>query len=452
MNQAGQQPLGLGARFLRHIRHEWRATVFVTACVFLAHNVFDVIDTYAYVAIDNLTKSLHIRQSEPAPENTRAVVVRIDQKSYESRHQDRSPLNRCELASLLESVYDARPKAVVIDLDLSRAVWLREAGPESYPERACEQTIYMLIKERAGGDDGIRTVLIDPFEAGSARLNANKLAWQYSMLSERIQFASPDVPVRYGVTNEFFADPGSLYVVLKSMLGDADRCSPEHGPCLLDAAVVKKNIRHILTSDISQNGLTHDLRSVLPAGNAVVFFGGGYGEDDQFLTPLGKFYGVDVHAAAFASDTRHLPHVFGLLFELVMAFVFGFLINGCWRRYFDGRTSTAPGDGPLAGLWVLAMIAVLVIAIGVAMFCSWLLLGSWGIWTSPIPIAVGMLIEGCTLGSVEQSNHKLQQFRAPSAAVLVGTRQIAVQAWQSVLWAFWLYALGATALELIPIH
>jgi hypothetical protein len=141
------------------------------------------------------------------------------------------------------------------------------------------------------------------------------------------------------------------------------------------------------------------------AGFHAVFFGAAYGEGDTFVTPLGDLYGVEIHAASFLSFLDPLSadnHLAELLADIVFGFVFGFVIAFFWEQYFRLRLSD-DSDRRLIAPVVLGGLGIAVALVAfVLTIVSWLLLARFGIWSSPIPMAIGMLIESFVSGSVAQ--------------------------------------------------
>jgi len=431
MPEAGAPPRS--RHFLsQHFRHEWRATLFVAAFVTVLHlgtSWLEAFESYAFLGISN-NVSKASAQTVPS-----AIVVRIDQETFESRYQDRTPLDRCVLAQQLAAIYAAKPEIVVVDLDLSPALWITGAlRTGSVGEAQCEQDLYQLIRLAAAHT---KTILICPFPAADAHVAANeqKQRWRHNLVAdthEQVRFGHAALPVRYGVTNEYFVDPESIYAVAHAA-GDVTR-RPRCVSCeQSDHTLPKEKIeprawaklRWMLTSVASDREITANLETLLQtsgdASKPVVFFGAGYSGDDLFLTALGEFYGVEIHAAAFASQSRWswLSHLVGFVSDLIFAFIFGLLIAWYWKRYFTWRTAAAPDYAEAARIWLIALtVSLAVVLLMMTLFSRYVLL-RWGVWLSPVPIAIGMLIEAFVSGSVTQANSRLKLLERPAAPLPV---------------------------------
>ena len=148
---------------VEELRHTCMSALFVTAIVTIAHDqlgLFNAIDVFAFLAIGNRVAGLENAVSPPTCSTSSGVcVIWIDQKAYETDYSARSPLNRCKLYDDLQKIYQRNPKLLVIDLDLSPALWLMRLGsadPEHQAE--CQRALYSLIETSSA-----QTVLMSPF-------------------------------------------------------------------------------------------------------------------------------------------------------------------------------------------------------------------------------------------------------------------------------------------------
>lgn len=158
-----------------------------------------------------------------------------------------------------------------------------------------------------------------------------------------------------------------------------------------------------------ENGAAPSSESQKRMAERVVYFGAGYGSDDLFTTPLGRLYGVELHAAAFATcwqshncsrSHERMHHLTALFMDLAVALALGWFIAFSWGRYLEWRMHPDPEVSEVAGIIALRlMIFLLLTTLGLTAFAGWLLARS-GVWISPIPIAVGMFFEAWVLGPI----------------------------------------------------
>lgn len=415
---------------------EWPSVFFASAAVtILMHSTsfLNAVDGYAWLVIGNLSST-----TEPAvPKPTQAVVVRVDEQANESRYFDRTPLDRCELERDLRAVYDARPKVLAVDLDLSPAHWLSKRDEATTGgERACQAALYALIRERACG--GARTVLMTPFREADERQLRDALACPSGSSDPAgVRFGNASLPEEYGLlmshyTGEAFFAPLAVDAYRDVAPAHAGKPIPE--------------IERIDTRRYPEgNGLELMSTDALPAAASklagkAVFFGAAFGEEDLFLTPLGFVYGVHAHAAVFLSmlaplgEAGALAEFFG---ELLLAIVFGMLINNMWNGYFRGRVGDDPVGRQTAALRIALLSLALAVAVALLSWLSLLLLQRWGIWLSPVPIAIGMMLDSFVVGAVSNAREELlHQAKIPIDRPVTLAQSVARFAWGDVqrLW------------------
>jgi hypothetical protein len=267
----------------------------------------------------------------------------------------------------------------------------------------------------------IRTVLMLPFESSAARVSEVPATWRN--LASTVTFGLAGLPVEYGLVIKQYCDPNTLAAsayALSAKLKDARRnCvdeaihRSERNTELIDPRKYLSGVVPVAVgsgADLTRRielKLTADQPSAAanPADFKAVFFGAAFGEGDTFVTPLGELYGVEIHAAAFLSLLDPLStnnHLWEFAADIVLGFFFGMVIAYFWGLYFKLRLSPDSDHRLWAPVW-LVVLGVTVFSMAILLtFASLLLLARFGIWASPIPMAVGMLVESFVSGSVAQ--------------------------------------------------
>lgn len=412
MNLSPRRPRHSGAQFLRaYLRHSWRGVVVVAAVVFIAHHYhwLDPIDTYAFFVISHFLGDPPRRDVPP-----KVVVASIDQVSYETDYGERSPLDRCKLRDHLAAIYTAKPSLVVVDVDLSPLrppTPRRQTAKETKNDEAadCQGELERLIVSEV--KKGTGTVLMKPFGAAADTAKAEQQNWQGCMEKQGVRFGDASLPSSWGVTIHHYCAPTSLAVMAHYATLPASSTGPKR-PCESDGAKKKKSFvdpSHYL-NDIAvvqtapmgrlkfEDRIAVALDSIPPSRNGrhrVVFFGGGWGESDTYLTPVGELYGVEVHAAAYLSmddRLREAREVFEALADLLFAFLVGLAFTFCWGKYFSEAFARSPATRQHAVVWLVVLGSLILASVCGLVFGSWLLL-RWGLWLSPIPLIVGMSID-----------------------------------------------------------
>lgn len=399
--------------------HEWPSALFVSAAVsILLHQTswLDAVDGYAWLVTGNLST---VGQSAPQSPR-RAVVVLIDEKANRDAYHDRSPLDRCRLRDDLNLLYSGQPSVLAIDLDISPALWLSRQEDGSARQSRCQQQIYELIRTRSCG--GIRTVLMKPFESpdGGApphqsairemqqQIDGAAMCRQPQAAVERVRVGDAVLPVEYGLLLRHYDGPAYFSSLVY-------RAYQESGPASWfpkDKADERKRIdpRWATNGGVVVKGIGEVQEDLSKLKGMVVFFGAAFGEQDTYLTPLGSIYGVEAHALAFMSMLDPIGHFNGLwefAGEVLLALLFGLLISRMWEQYFQGRVGADPVQRQLAPLLVTLLFALLLCVILLVSWLSLVVLRNWGIWLSPVPIALGMLADGFMVGSVNRARHEL---------------------------------------------
>ncbi|VVP92452.1 hypothetical protein PS918_03373 [Pseudomonas fluorescens] len=392
------------ARFISAGTHHLPAALMVTAIVSICHHdlhMLDAIDGYAFLAIGNLTANSVARETGSDP---KVAVVLIDQKSNEDYYRERSPLNRCQLKNDLQAIYDlpGRPKLVVVDLDLSPVLLDSPLTPLNAPANAeaklCdEQLLTLLTKHR----EGIETVLMAPFKMLDAGARQNIKNWR-TALEGFVSFADdPTIRVSYGLVNDLECEKSSLAAAAYDKYPDKPltNCLKEKQKKLtVNPGHYFSGLRAVSLSQLPTRLVGSQCSAKTPYEALylpVVFLGTSFGDSDTFLTPLGTMYGVEVHAAAFMSLVQPTTQneVLAFVLDLGLGLLMGGLIAWAWRRYFNLRFSSRAFDRQRAP-WLILILAIgFVVLVAVLTYLSFLLLRYRNIWLSPIPIALGMLIE-----------------------------------------------------------
>ncbi|MGH8335009.1 MAG: hypothetical protein ACRES0_31940 [Pseudomonas sp.] len=138
--------------------------------------------------------------------------------------------------------------------------------------------------------------------------------------------------------------------------------------------------------------------------NNVVFVGGTYDSRDVHLTGAGPMDGVYVHAAIYSSKVTTLPHLYAFLIEITLGVALGFGFNWLFsaatnadHSYQNRLYHQAVGAAMVAWahwLFIVAVIFLLMIVATVALIYASSSVLWRGSWLNPVPLVIGMLIDG----------------------------------------------------------
>lgn len=411
------------AHWISVCTHHLPAALVISAVVGISHHelhLLDAIDGYAYLAIGNLTANSVSREIGNKPE---VAVVLIDQQSNEDYYRERSPLSRCELKKDLEAIYDlpGRPKLVVVDLDLSPPLLDSPITPlnaaQNTAARICDQQLLTLLKQHR---EDVHTVLMAPFKMLDAEARKNISDWKKS-LEGFVSFAEdPTLRVSYGLVNDLECNDDSLAATAYAKYPEkpAKNClNGEDKKLTINPGQYFSGLRAVSLSQLPSRLVGSQCSAETPYEALylpVVFLGTSFGDSDTFLTPLGTMYGVEVHAAAFMSlvqpTTRREGWAFAL--DILIGLAMGSGIAFFWRKYFFFRFSSSAVKRQFAPWIILLLVAVFSFVVAGMTIISYILLRNYSIWLSPIPIALGMLIESffnSVLDTAVEAGYKQRQ-------------------------------------------
>lgn len=370
---------------------------------------------------------------------TEVLTIEITAELFEGDLRRSTPLDRNFLADLLNQVSEAKPKAIVVDLDLSPP--FRQLASDRVGQNALDEMLGKIAEE-------IPVILMVPIADSEVGKTA-RARWMSKMcaISKRLEEKKKGPGISYGlarsVTQEGVAlrfpkrrgcnegAPGcgkeALYPTLPVVACSAVEASSDgktKSGCPRDSTTpvhqllctVPNRIDDIYQESISEFEtinfatapfLAYPLRSASIDAikeyikGKVVFIGGGeYGQADRVATPLtdsesGKWPGVEAHAAAYASLTTVRgsltdDKIVSAGVDLTAGLIYGSILDALMRREKHGKTSKRP---PF--LWnttrlVAPLIAAWGVFMAVAMLSVYLVLNE--VWVNPLIVLVGLLI------------------------------------------------------------
>jgi hypothetical protein len=426
----GKHPRGARhGSWWHHVLEELPAALFVASAILIIHHetfVLDVLDRYTFALLGNLhafeqhdPNRLQMSGSHAGKKKTITVLL-IDDARYTDEYRQTLPLSRCALLRDIKTIYASKPSVLAIDLNISPALWLdnapvkecKHASPDERLTAQCQaQCEHELYAQIADMQTQTRTVLMQPgmYQGSSLEYQQKRIAWMADMQSKGVQFGHPYLISRFGMLLDVDTRPdidtgrSSLVEVTCKSNDGGDTCSEERiagRPNIdprnyLNGAVESFSMEEFTSGDIARRRVA----------GGVVFFGGDWGSGDKFLTPVGKLPGVEIHAVAFASiDQRfRIYALLNLFSDIAIGLMFSPLTIRYWKAYFLGRFSDDAKARQRALYYVAALCSIFIgFVLPAALLFSYFLM-SWSIWASPVPVAIGMLIDGFSSSSVTQA-------------------------------------------------
>lgn len=410
----------------QHRLREFLTAAFMAASLMVLHHsvpLIDVLDRFAFLFA--ASNSMQVTPAEP-----KAVVIGIDQNTFEQDFFEQSPLNRCAMAEKLRAIYAAHPAQLIIDFDLSPSLAGVLAGTaDASREKACESQLYAVLQTHAMAS---RTILLAPAPVSNAAAQAAKQSWRSALSAQGVLFGDGMLPVQFGFVQQQYAHTGTLAAVANSGAGGV-AAHDQKGSVTLhpvqratdDTAsriVAANEGTHTALTPLNFRAYGRDVRSLswsewrsaapaLALEGKTVFFGAAYGSDDRFLTPIDDLYGVDLHAAAFVSLRNPISVTSAgasMLLDIVIGMIFGATVAIFWNRYLAARVQqddAHQGRRAFAFLWLWGLVALYLVLLWVLMYAATYLVATFNIWTSPLPMALGMGIDAFIMGAIHAIEH-----------------------------------------------
>ncbi|MBL0086747.1 MAG: CHASE2 domain-containing protein [Ideonella sp.] len=353
-------------------------------------------------------------------------VLLIGPGLYETAFRQTSPLDRAQLAQLVETILKARPALLAIDLDLS---------PSSDGPDAGQTALFEALSKAAAA--GTKVVFTLPFRVVNPSLRAAKFKWLKELCAvPGVDVASADLVTHSGTVLMFDDQSPSVGVVAHRALTKGS--DGGHGLCgqlvqaggewadLLLAPAFLESFRYSVGFGSSLKNfnagffshaheLRHELTSVgaLPSNASgmplnlqgqTVFLGSGFNPSDKFELPLatasGVADGVEVHAAIQSSLRSPVPEVNGaaaFLIDIIVGIAaasFFDLVWGIQRRQHHrwrqhGNLVNYLGTH---GLWAVNLVLLLLAVLGLVVVARKLFIPG-NLWINPGPIVIGVYIK-----------------------------------------------------------
>jgi CHASE2 domain-containing sensor protein len=389
----------------------------MASLVFFLHEwtpVVEVVDDVSLLLVSAMS------QRAGGARSGSTVVIGIDQLTYEETFHDRSPLDRCAMAEQLQSIYDAHPSLVVIDIDISPSIAGVSLPEDPLQDVKCELQLYETITNQQRFDkDGkrpVNTVILKPFPVSDTNATNKKISWCKTMIEKGVAFGDGFMPIRLGITQRYTDHALSIAHVAKRAGSSRGGVVPKGTAKNCDAAWNEVEFEH-KREPINFLAFTKQSESMTWKGwkekgadiaGKVVFYGANYGEDDRYLTPVDKLYGVNLHAAAFISIDNEIKtkNVWGIVIDTITGLGFTFVAAFFWERYLEEKSHVGnPVRRELAFCFLIALAVLLIPLMWAAAALSVYLVSAHNIWISPLPMAIGMTLEAFVLGAVHAMDH-----------------------------------------------
>ena len=470
-----------------HFLSEHWGSVFFAAFLSLILEHFGMLKLLAKFSILVVSSMAAHSPSQPVTiKSETPVVVVLGNADFVSRYGERNPLDRCEMALDIGRILEKSPKRIAVDFDLS------PISKPSDKEQKCQAQLDQVLAANTG-----TLVLLTPFAVSSEPLMQVKHQWMTTQCRLGLHFADGTLEQSLGMVTEHSVghDPASLsrmaeqlHTKLKLSTYVCDQIAQATEPRANrwvnegwspDAHAVPDpkteseplNLR-ALTKTVAVIDIGSALFAQLPhLEGSPVLFGGDWGRDDSFLTPIGTQAGVVLHAARLASlvdPVKPLALYWAVLGDIVVGLCFAWVIAQFLKVYVNTKRldlryqhEVVPTSfGALAMFTFMLAYAVLVLFF---FLVADYLFSFHGIVIAPLIIALSMLIDGFISGPIDQVSELIekdeeekekhrQSLQKPGTALLQSSRSTKWlgQAVWLIKYAIFLSVLGYGVLLLTP--
>jgi hypothetical protein len=358
-------------------------------------------------------------QSTPEKKPIEALVFTIQEGLFETEFKARTPIDRKVLSRYLKKLVEVYSphdfkefKVLAIDYDLSPSNYKEnsQCTIDDTKEQESQEIIDNFLAGLVAGEK-IRVVLIEPLPVSNPYLCECKKRWQQEREKQGIVFGNPTL-LQFGLLGpvmkyiEYTGHKDSFPTVALAAKEDKKGCeeklqSPKalkHSsfyPINYVQAYARGAVKVCQLND--ENSFkecdTYYKKNISTV--KAIFFGGDYGKDDTYITPLGATPGVTVQAYTYFSIAERLrshhwwvPWMVWFV-DILSGFLIGWLFHLIWHKFHDYRQRHI-----FSGQVVCASgnFFILILLLALLTFVSAPLL-SRGIWLNPALIVIGLFID-----------------------------------------------------------
>lgn len=367
------------------------------------HNVSPHFERLAFFVASNLASH---EQNTSCEHKNCIIVAEITEQRFREVYRESSPIDRCQFIEDLNLIaMRLNPKALYVDYDLSPTIFdlnkiPQELIPSMQHEQACQSKLDLGLD---GLSKKMHIALNDPLYTNQEQ--SSKVSnWIIERKASNIHFVdgkvekSADLVIRYPVGER------STSTIMCEMMGcpnqsldkheDNDGAHEKESPYLNFSAA---------TSNVGILAIENIATMKSPPQNTLVMVGGRYGKDDLFKTPLGEKYGIDLHAAAFASYTLPVSEVNKLVvlsIDILIGMIIGLMSNFAWE-WLKNKPVSKKKIFP--HIVFIAMAILTYFLVNLSLWGAMLMLSWWQIWLNPAPIVIGMIIHAFVMAPSESS-------------------------------------------------
>jgi CHASE2 domain len=381
---------------ISHWLRKWHIlpSIFWACALFVGHHAarsfFEFPEQVAYTVASNLIAQVATPSLANANGPSQAdIVLKVDTESaHNAPYFGEIPTQRCALAGDLEKILSSKPRALVVDVDVSPTN--RAIAEPNGADALCAAKLEQLLSSYAAKTT---IIAITPSQfTKSEAVHAARAIWQEKMTRRGIHFGGANLIKRAGdLVTTYEANESISHVLCQKLKCEKSTPQANESSALINFSAFKRQFVNTTTTSFSRT-LIQD---------KVVFFGFGIDDEDIHLTPLGMKHGIDIHAAAYASMREPLTEpsgIWDILLDVALGVLVGKMAHYFLNKYMKSKQlenvqASVHSKRKFAYFWlVILVIGVAVIGLAASLAAS-KLLEFWGIWLSPVIMILAMLMD-----------------------------------------------------------
>lgn len=417
---------------LEHLRKHWLNLITVASVVLLLESfgVLEVPLRFSLLLINHVSASTEAAHGLD-PSRLHVSIVGIDNDDYSRRYGGESPLDRCTLARDFTALETKKPEVVVVDFDLS------PLPSPTAGQALCQQTLDHALDHAAS-----RIVLLYPFDDVSAQpvTDPVTVGWARQRCRAGLNFATATLPVmsRYMVTQmqpdgqhglAFVARHPDDRSLCDALISTGGQLGARLGQLLRVKPDSPINFTQAMQQAPKAATLHLFMQRPLLLPHSALFWGGTWGSDDQYFTPLGVMPGVWIHAAEWVTLQEHVRKpspIWAMCLDIFMAYLFSIVVDSFWSLYARSKSIEHHLQQSTGIPCRLSSVVYIALVATFGMMC-WSLLAAaseiylrWQIVTAPLLIMICLGIDGFVSGPVEAlidyQNERESEYRSSEAS------------------------------------
>ena len=317
---------------------------------------------------------------QPAREESRVVIVHIDNEDYDHLFNATSPLNPASIRRILDAIAMGKPEVIGVDLDTS-SVRLKEEYQQLLPIPKWPPIVWA---RDAYLDEKTNQYFSAPILGGNTHtipLHAGLavVPQEADGIVRRYQYGVPVIK-KEDITKTISYMHTFPWVLAQLYQGEYTVRDQPDERLIFNFLRDRFLIRRLTASQVLKLASSENWRRQEPWKGKIVLLGGSFrAARETYITPIGPMSGVELMARAVeaklsGTGIRDVNFILMLVFDLVIAFTMTTVsVLFKTRPHWTFRAN-------IVAVPILSFVG------------SWIAFSAWGYWTNYVPLVIGLWI------------------------------------------------------------